>query len=430
MIYGDALKYDVPVIKGKPALYLRGKDGEGRAVSVPVTGDLLSKHILLLGGIGTGKTNAFFQMIDQLQYSLTQDDIMVIFDTKGDFLKEFYRPGDVVISNDDQACGPDGNTNYWNIFNEINEDFEYESILEISKSLFADACKKTNQIFFPNAAKDVFMACMLHFRRKVPLEEQTNENLVDYINSSTSREIREMIQGYPDLRAMTSYIQDDDSAQTQGVLSELQQVIRNIFVGNFAKTGDLGLSLLVNEKQGRKIFIEYDLSLGEMLKPIYSLMFDMAIKQALGRSRTEGNVFFITDEFRLLPNLQHVDDAVNFGRSLGIKFMIGIQNVEQIFENYGEYRARSIMSGFLTSFNFRVNDSKSREYIKDQFGKNRKLEAYVPIIQNRGMVEEQREANVVEDWDVSNLGIGQAIIGMPGYEPYLLQFDRFESREK
>lgn len=98
-------------------------------------------------------------------------------------------------------------------------------------------------------------------------------------------------------------------------------------------------------------------------------MFDMAIKAALGRKRSAGNVYFITDEFRLLPNLEHIDDAVNFGRSLGIKFMIGIQNVEQIYECYGEERARSILSGFLTSFSFRVNDAKSREYIQQLYGK-------------------------------------------------------------
>ena len=430
VIYGDALREEVPVITGTPALYLTGKDGHNKPVRIPFTNDLLSRHVMLLGGIGTGKTNAFFQMIDQLQYSLTDDDIMIIFDTKGDFYQEFFRPGDVVISNDLTSVGPNGKRNYWNIFNEINHNYEYESVLEISKSLFAEECKRTTQIFFPNAARDIFMACMLHFLRTVPPKERTNKNLSAYINSRTSADLRKMIESYPDLRAMSSYISKDDSAQTQGVLSELQQVIRNIFVGNFAKTGNLGLSRLVRAKGGKKIFIEYDLSLGEMLTPVYSLMFDMAIKQALGRSRSEGNVYFITDEFRLLPNLVHIDDAVNFGRSLGIKFMIGIQNVEQIFENYGEYRARSILSGFLSSFNFRVNDARSREYIKDQFGRNRKLEAYVPIVQNRGMVEEQREASVVEDWDMTNLGIGQAIIGLPGYEPFVLQFDRYEEHSR
>ncbi len=135
----------------------------------------------------------------------------------------------------------------------------------------------------------------------------------------------------------------------------------------------MGLRDLVRQKGGRKIFIEYDLSYGELLTPIYSLMFDMAIKEALGRGRSEGNVYLITDEFRLLPNLQHVDDAVNFGRSLGIRFMIGVQNVEQIYDNYGEERAHSIMSGFLTSFNFRVNDPKSREFIKSNLDATAKL---------------------------------------------------------
>ncbi len=58
--------------------------------------------------------------------------------------------------------------------------------------------------------------------------------------------------------------------------------------------------------------------------------------------------------------------------------MIGIQNVEQIYEIYGAQRARSIMSGFLTSVNFRVSDNSSKQYIKELFGKNRKVEAYAP----------------------------------------------------
>ena len=185
---------------------------------------------------------------------------------------------------------------------------------------------------------------------------------------------------------------------------------------------------LVYQKGGRIVFIEYDLSIGMMLSPVYTLLFDQAIKEALCRERSPGNVYFITDEFRLLPNLQHIDDAVNFGRSLGVKFMIGIQNVEQIYEIYGAQRARSIMSGFLSTFNFRVTDNSSKQYIKELFGKNRKVEAYVPLVQNRGMVEETREAYVVEDWNISRLQTGQAIIGLPGSQPFLFQFDRYPSR--
>lgn len=434
VLFGNELQYTVPelVTNEKTVLHFKGEDMQGLHKELPISSQILSKHIMLLGGIGTGKTNAFFQIIEQIEKEMSTEDIMVIFDTKGDFYKEFYRPGDVVISNDETAVGPDGNADYWNIFNEVaSDEQQYASVMEIAKSLFKEACEKTNQVFFPNAARDIFMSVMLHFLRYSrdvnDNKYLNNDSLVDFIKSKTSSDFRDMLYSYPDMRAMTSYISNDDSAQTQGVLSEMQQVVREIFVGNFAKEGTLGLRKLIREKGGRKIFIEYDLSYGELLTPIYSLMFDMAIKEALGRDRSNGNVYFITDEFRLLPNLVHIDDAVNFGRSLGIKFMIGVQNIEQIYDNYGEERARSIMSGFLTSINFRVNDPESRQYIKDLFGQNRKIEVYATNVQSKGMVEERRDGYVVEDWDITNLKIGQAIIGLPEYEPFVFKFDLWNS---
>ena len=428
VLFGNELQRTPPLIQEQNApIVLSGKDNNGQIHKVPLTKAVLSKHIMLLGGIGTGKTNAFFQMVSQLKETMTNEDVMIVFDTKGDFYKEFYKPGDIVISNDETATGGD-RLNYWNIFNEIDYSTQSrESIIEISKSIFAEACERTNQIFFPNAAKDLFMATILHFIRSIPSHQCTNKRLIEYLCSTPSKELRDMLKQYDDLRAMSSYISNDDSAQTQGVISELQQVVREVFVGKFAETGTLSLRNLVRNKGGKTVFVEYDLSLGSMLSPIYSLMFDIAIKTALGRKRSEGNVYFITDEFRLLPNLKHIDDAVNFGRSMGIKFLIGIQNVEQIYSNYGKERAHSILSGFSTSINFRITDYESREYIKGIFGQNRKQDVYMPIIQTKGLIEEQRDGFVVEDWDITNLQLGEAIIGLPGSEPFVFRFDEYKS---
>ena len=166
VLFGDELKYMIPCIKTtQPLLVLGGTDANGVQAGIPIDSAILSRHIMLLGGIGTGKTNAFFQIVSQLNNKMSQDDVMVIFDTKGDFYKEFYTDGDVVISNDEFATGYDG-LDYWNIFNEIETgEHMLESVIEISKSLFAEQCKKTNQIFFPNAAKDIFMACLLFLRK-------------------------------------------------------------------------------------------------------------------------------------------------------------------------------------------------------------------------------------------------------------------------
>lgn len=431
VLFGNELHtVDLPQLEEKDAfITLTGKDGSGNPARIPFSEATFGRHIMLIGGIGTGKTNAINQVLARMRDRMQENSVAIVFDTKGDFYNTFYEPGDVVISNDDHAVDSLGRQNYWNIFEEIQTGPQMmESIIEISHALFAEACKKTNQPFFPNAARDIFSAVLWHFMTSYERKKRTNKWLSDFLFHSTTAELKAMLNRYPQFRAMTSYIQNEDSAQTQGVLAELQQVVRQIFVGNFNKHGTLGLRTLTKKKGGQFVFIEYDLSLGSMLSPIYSLMFDIAIKESIGRDRTEGNVFFITDEFRLLPNLVHIDDAVNFGRSLGVKFLIGIQNVEQIYENYGEERARSIMSGFLTTFAFRVTDYRSRKHIQDSFGMNRKKDSFSNIVATKGLIEETREGYVVEDWDISNLHTGEAIIGMPAKEPFLFRFDYFDEK--
>jgi type IV secretory pathway TraG/TraD family ATPase VirD4 len=420
---GNELHKSIPTFANQNAkVFIRGKSGEGTAFSIPITEDLQSKHMLFIGGIGMGKTSGIFQVISQRREQMTKNDVMMIFDTKGDFYSTFYQKGDIVISNDDKATGPDG-PDYWNIFNEIDLACLEEDSIEIARSLFQKRSQQSNQPFFPNAARDIFTALLLHAGRTGDL--RSNAKLRQFLDQSSAADIRALLQTHNDLKAISSYISDDHSSQTQGVISEFQQLMREIFVGNFRKEGTLSVRNAIRNKGGRIIFVEYDLGIGGMLTPIYSLLMDMAIKEALSRKKSDGNVWFVIDEFRLLPNLEHIDDGVNFGRSLGAKFIIGVQNIDQVFDSYGEAQARNILSGFLTTFAFRVNDATTRNYIQQMFGKNRKKEVYMASVQSRGIVEQLRDANVVEDWEITNLGIGEAIIGMPGLEPFKFKFDQY-----
>lgn len=422
---GNELKEGPP---GIPDMVYRCKLGgrlaDGTPSTIPLTDDLLSKHLLVIGGIGSGKTNTIFQIVSQLRESISANDVIVIFDTKGDYYTDFYKHGDIVIANDEKATGASG-VDFWNIFNEISDDEQREeNIYEIARTLFSEKAEKSNQPFFPNAARDVFCATLIHFLREGDKKKLTNQYLRNFFDQTTGADLRELLQQHSDLRANTSYISDDRSPQTQGVLSELHQTIQEIFIGNFRRRGSLSIRELIRNKEKKVIFIEYDLGIGKTLLPIYKLLIDLAIKEALCRKKSEGNVWFIIDEFRLLPNLSHVDDGVNFGRSLGAKFIIGVQNVQQVFHAYGEEMARSILSGFSTTIAFRVNDHTTRSYIQQLMGRNRKRDVYMASVQSRGVIEQVRDANVVEDWDIDNLGLGEAIISLPGHSPFRFRFDR------
>jgi type IV secretory pathway TraG/TraD family ATPase VirD4 len=387
---------------------------------IQLDSDIFSKHMCFIGGIGTGKSNAIFQVVQQLRASLSQDDVMILFDTKGDFHEQFYQNGDIVIANDDCLAGAADN---WNIFSEIDTSSESktrETINEIAETLFYEKIHGSKEPFFPNAAKDLLAAIMLHFSRSDHLP-CNNEALKTYLDGTPIEMLAEMLTIYDDLRAMESYIKNGN--QASGVFSELQQMSRRTFLGNFARSGGLSMREIVHQKGGKVVFVEYDIGIANMLTPIYRLLFDMAIKESLSRRRSKGNVWFVIDEFRLLPHLQYLENAVNFGRSLGVKFLIGVQNVSQIDEAYSGLAA-SILSGFSSNFVFRLNDKASKEYVQGIFDKNRKAEIYKSG--SSQVIESIRDGHVVEDWDISHLNLGESIVGLAGCEPFRFQFGRFD----
>ena len=431
---GKNLRQDCTYAGKDPLFVLTGKqDKTEKEIRVPITKDLLSKHILLIGGIGSGKTNTFKEMIRNIRDNFTEEDVMVIFDTKGDYYEEFYRRGDIVISNDDKACGENG-PDYWNIFKEIAADGRMvENILEISKTLFLEKLEHSSQPFFPTAAKDLFSALLMELLRNPDRENmRNNASLRNLLNSFSVSAMKRILAHHHDLRAMITYIDDPDSGQTQGVAAELQQLIREIFVGNFAKRGTLSMRELIRRKGGRVIFIEYDLSIGETLAPIFRLLVDLAIKEALCRTEEDGkkgSVYFILDEFRLLPHLNHVDNGVNFGRSLGAKFIVGVQNVDQVAAAYGEKEASSLLSGFSTTFAFRVNDKASRDHIIGLYGENLQIKTFSrPDILAAPPQVELRDCHVIKDSDITSLKPGEAIVGIMDNEPFKVLFDLYRSR--
>ena len=395
-------------------------------------GDILSKHTLLIGGTGSGKTNTFYYFIEQLKRKMTANDVMIVFDTKGDFESKFYSQGDIILGNSSKYKNI---TEKWNIYKELvvdgwNDENIQMNTNEITYSLFKDAMEKTNQQFFPSAARDLFASILLaHLKagknsidiRKLAFN---NKALKGYFDKLNPKKIIKLLSVSPELSSVLSYIGDGSSNQALGVIAEMQNVIRKIFIGSFAQDGRFSVREFVRQKNAKTLFIEYDLSMGETLTPIYRLLFDLALKEAMGRGKSEGNVYFVCDEFKLLPDLQHIEDGVNFGRSLGVKVFAGVQSIEQLYEIYGESKGKNIAAGFSSVYAFKANDSSTRDFISDLYGKNIILEQYKTS--NNTLVQEKREGKTVEDWNLNNLQIGQAIVGLPFKQPFVYKFDEYK----
>lgn len=433
IIFGTSVINNTPPTVTKPIVKYPGSSLDG-IKGFQINEDLMSRHILLLGGSGCGKTNAFCYTIESLRERMNNNDIAIIFDTKGEFFDLFFKEGDYVIGNSSRFRS----LSYtWNIFDEILADGKDDINIsmnahELATALFHDRGSST-QPFFCNAAKDIFRGIILHFIRQAKMDSGwhrmlNNKDLIQAFQSFKIENYIKIFNYYPDLRSLISYFGDGKSNQALGVFGELNSMLSEYFVGIFAEhKPDRSISMRqsVRGKGGKSIFVEYDLAVGETLTPIYRLLIDQALKEALSRTKNNGNVFLIADEFKLLPKLQHIDDALNFGRGLGVRVMAGIQSIDQLYDVYGKDKGSVIASGFGTLFAFHTNDGSSREYIAKRFGPNIMIYEYNDTQHNR-IASKERDGNTVEEWDQLELGLGQAIIGL-GYDaPFLFQFSKYE----
>ena len=432
VIQGTAVsKNGLPVTTGRPSLLLKG-EFNGKPASFGLDEDVISKHMMLVGGTGCGKSTLFYHIIEQLKKKMTADDVMIIFDSKGDFYSKFYSKKDCVIGNSPQYIQQ---SERWNIFKEILADgWDERQVMmnatEICKALFEERTKNnSSNPFFPNAARDLLAAILVttirlgEGEKQFVVENFYNNRIKEFLDSCSGQDICDYLDGFGDMRSVMSYI-EGDSAQSQGVLAEMFSVVRDVFMGVFCEKGKFSMRNFVRQKGGRTLFIEYDLSIGSVLTPVYKMLFDLALKEALGRTKSQGNVYFICDEFKLLPNLQHIDDGVNFGRSLGVKVFAGLQSIEQLYEIYGQSRGKNLAAGFSSIIAFRANDVTTREYISSLHGKNMVLEQYRML--NNTMVEEKRIGSTVEDWDLNNLKVGEAIVGLPFAPPFRFYFEMYK----
>jgi type IV secretory pathway TraG/TraD family ATPase VirD4 len=388
--------------------------------------ETLSTHFLFLGSTGTGKTNAIIQFVNIIKNEMMgKDDVMIIFDTKGDYYSHFFdkNRGDVVISNLDF----DGKEN-WNIFEEIKIDEKSswgQDALEISLEIFDESIRNSKDQYFPMAAMDVTRASLIALLLNSDKDgiQRTNRDLYKTLANSGPEELKNLITTYPDLSGAAIHIRDPYSGQTQGVMGEIKQSMEKIFSGKFGQPGNFSVRRFVRERGGKTLFIEYDSTYGKLLTPVYRLLIDLSIKEALGRKQMgRRNVYFVIDEFGLLPNLYHIEDAVNFGRGLGVKFLVGTQSVNQVSSSYGNERAKSILASFGVVFGFRLNDKESKEIIANRYGEYMALLTKKSQVPSEPLFHTVVKSEVVEPLLISLLKTGQSIVSISGHKPHIFQF--------
>lgn len=414
----------------------------------PKTGKVIgmSKGVLSLGCLalaapGGGKTNLYNMVLSRLLATQGRNDIIIVFDTKGDYLKEFSnRIADrnkVVVGAGEEYSRLTG---YHNIFAEImprsldgklvyTKDSDTDA-LEISKQLFQKMNSEVQPVF-PAMSEQIFAGIMIYFMRTYQCSDQSklnNKELIHFLLSSTNDELKAVfgLEYMKDQRSCINYIAGK-SNQTQGVNSYIGSVLKEIFIGPFAEAApdrEFSMRNIVKEKEKMIIFIEYDLKRGQTLAPMYGILIDRTLAYALGgREDIRKNVYLLLDEMALLPKIMHMSNALSFGRSQGVKVLAGLQNISAVEELYGEAGAKNILAGFQNIFTFKLTDYDTRQFLINRLGENYQNHSFSAQQEN---IHIQRNGHTVEEWDLLTLGPGQGIVSLAGEKPFIFTMPKYE----
>lgn len=405
----------------------------------------LSKSDLLLGSLavgppGTGKTNLYNMILSRLLVTLGSNDVVIIFDTKGDYLAEF---GSRIPARNRIVIGAGEeyrkDTAYYNIFAEVmprgndgrlvyTVDSDTDT-MDICEQMFQQMNSEMQPVF-PAMAEQVVAGVIIYFMRTYWRSDQSklnNKELVNFLLGSTNDELMAVFQldYMKDQRSCINYI-GQKSNQTQGVNSYIGSVLRKMFIGPFAEANparEFSMQGILRSKEAMVVFIEYDLKRGQALSPMYGIMIDRALANALGgRQADRKNVYILLDETLLLPRLLHLSDGLNFGRGQKVSIMAGIQNIQGLIDTYGEAGAKNMLASFQTIFAFKLIDYDTRQFLINRLGENYQNISFSAQQKN---VQAQRAGHTVEDWNLLGLKRGETVVTLANEKPFLFTMPKY-----
>lgn len=402
--------------------------------------EMLSYGLLITAEPGGGKTNLLNMILTMLLATIADGDKIIIFDSKGDYLRQF---GGRIPANMKTVIGAGteyrNTTAYHNIFAEIMPRGQDGSLvytpdsdidaLEKAKQLLSGLPSETQPIF-PKMAEKIVAGVLVYFMRtywKMNPKMLNNKAFIDFLNSGSNETLKQVFQldYMKDYRSCIDSI-SGKSAQTQGVNSYVGTTLQEMFIGPFAKndpTQEFSMRQIIDSPDNHVVFVEYDLRRGETLAPMYGLLMDSALANGLGgRHSDRSNVYLIMDEALLIPPLKHLSNGLNFGRSQGIKLLCGLQNVSGLEDRYGETGAKSVLASFQNIIAFHTCDYETRCFLSDRLGKNYQNISFSAQMENLNI---QREGHTVEDWDILSLGLGDAIVSLKGERPFFFTMPKY-----
>lgn len=321
--------------KSKPGIVLRC--GKRAWQTIRIAEELLAYHMAIFGATGRGKSTIIRELLHQVR---ARKESAVIYDPKGEFRDEFYSEerGDIILDPGDARCP------YW----ELECEAEDEAQAAPWASAFWPEIPRA-QPFFRNYAKGMFAFLMSRYSAFHEPENPATAAALGYWLAHPKEQVA------PKLKGTEFAVAADPSAKEQsgGLYATLGEVSRALRMMPATREGRSRFSVRDYAKARRGwVFMTSTPLTAEALLPLQSAVMDLLILSTQAPPVPGENlpkVWFVLDELASMQRLPQLQSGMTKQRASGNVLVLGIHDMAQLKERYGDNGAATVTSQAATN---------------------------------------------------------------------------------
>jgi hypothetical protein len=318
------------------------------------------EHAMIVASTGAGKSVSLTETLADIR---ARGDRAIVVDNGFEFLKRFYREGDVILNPLDERSVK------WQPMNEVEIGPDWD---RIARSLVPDGeghaqeWHKFAQSYFTDAAFKLGGSA-------------TTKELLDTCVKKRPNELVKLFEGTP-----TAVLTHDGN-------EKMFSNVRTTFAAYMGPwkylpdDGDFSIRDWVQRKDGSDfLWMPFNASTQDMLKHLIRLWMDLAVNSALERKDGSKTLWFIIDELDTLGRLPSLIDATTKLRKKRCAILTAFQAVSQLKETYGQNNAVTLMSCMKTKVVLNCADAETAEFMSREIGESETDRQTTSYSENKG----------------------------------------------
>lgn len=355
----------------KAWIQAEGDDADGLHIhpGLPaITKDRETRHILIFGGVGSGKTQTILPL---MRAARERGDRMIVYDLKGDFTREFasktmsHKGNEVEVV--DVIFAPwDSRSMAWAVAQDVDT---LAAAREFAARMIPEA--QGGSPFWSNAARQVLIASLVELQSEIPEKWGFSD-----LAKKLTRPIEELADAarihFPEaLKALSDGQQNVTSA---GVLGNMMSYLSVVFdlARAWPTPGLFSIRDWLTEKNKatKSVILQHSGKFDSLAKAFNGSVLGLAsqlISSAdLFPDSSSRRLWFFLDEFPQLGKVEPIFPMCEIGRSKGVRVVIGTQDISQIKKIYGAEATESLVSMVGTHIVARVSAGETAHLISEK----------------------------------------------------------------